>query len=131
MIVALASHERACRQRASLQKKDQVMTEIIQTANVKLVSIIGSSHCGDRIASDLRALGVSGYTKTKAEGMGVHGSRAFGIVDGANVRIDTLVGTELATAILQTIARNFAGQAVVAFAVDAEAVPASHFARQA
>jgi len=103
------------------------MTEPIPTTKIKLVTVIGSFHFGDRIASELRALGVSGYTKTKAEGMGVHGSRQFGIVDGANVRIDTLVAPELAAAILQTIAKNFAGQAVVAFAVDAEAVPSSHF----
>jgi len=104
------------------------MTELIQTTNVKLVTIIGSFHFADRIASELLALGVSGYTKTRAEGMGVHGSRQFGIVDGANVRIETLVGRELAGSILQKIGKNFAGQAVVAFAVDAEAVPGSHFA---
>jgi hypothetical protein len=71
---------------------------------------------------------VSGYTKAKADGWGVHGSRQFGFVDGANVRIDTLVTAELSHKILQTIAKNFAGQPVVAFSCDAEAIPSHHFA---
>ena len=103
------------------------MTEVIQAAKVKLVTIIGSYHFGDRITHDLQTLGVSGYTKIRAEGVGAHGSRQFGIVDGANVRIETLVDATLATAILRSIATHFAGQAVIAFAVDAEAVPRNHF----
>ena len=102
------------------------MTDSIETTKVKLVSVIGSFHLGDRIASQLRALGVSGYTRSKADGWGAHGSRRAGFLDGANVRIDTLVDAGLAQTILLTLAVDFAGQ-VVAFAVDAEAVPSSHF----
>jgi hypothetical protein len=53
------------------------------------LTIAGSSASvgSPRIASELRALGVSGYTKTEADGWGLHGSRQFGIVDGANVRM--------------------------------------------
>jgi len=102
------------------------MTDAIETTKVKLVSVIGSFHLADGIASQLRALGVSGYTRSKADGWGAHGTRRAGILDGANVRIDTLVDAALAQIILRTMAVQLAGQ-VVAFAVDAEAVPNSHF----
>lgn len=104
------------------------MNDTIETAKLKLVTILASFELGNRIASDLRALGVSGYTKTKAEGWGAHGSRRFGIVDGANVRIETLVTAELAHQILHTVAANFSGQAAVAFSCDVDAVPIHHFA---
>jgi hypothetical protein len=103
------------------------MSDNFQTANVKLVTILASSELGDRIESDLRALGVSGYTKAKASGWGVHGAREFGIVSDANVRLDTLVGIDLARKILQAIAANYAGQPLVAFSQDAEAIPSHHF----
>jgi hypothetical protein len=104
------------------------MTDAIETAKLKLVTVIASFELGNRVASELRELGVSGYTKAKADGWGVHGAREWGFVDGANVRVDTLVNAELARKILQTVAKSFAGQAVVAFSCDAEAVPSQHFA---
>ena len=104
------------------------MSDNIEIARLKLVTILASFELGSRIATDLRALGVSGYTKTKADGWGVHGSRQFGIVDGANVRFETLVNAELGQKILKTIAANFSGQAVVAFTCDVDAVPSHHFA---
>ena len=103
------------------------MTDGIDTAKVKLVSVIGSFHLAEGIVSELRALGVSGYTRFKADGWGAHGTRKYGFIDGANVRIDTLVEVELARRILNAMATNFPGQ-VVAFCVDAEAIPSSHFA---
>jgi len=102
------------------------MTDGVETAKVKLVSVIGSFHLADGIVNRLRALGVSGYTRSKADGWGAHGTRTSGLIDGANVRIDTLVGAELAQTILRAIAVDYTSQ-VVAFAVDAEAVPSSHF----
>ena len=104
------------------------MTDSFETAKVKLVTILASFEFGEQIADELRALGVSGYTKTKADGWGLHGSRQFGIVDGANVRIDILVGAELAQKILRVMVANFADQAMVAFSHDVEAVPIHHFA---
>jgi hypothetical protein len=102
------------------------MTDGIETKKVKLVSVIGAFQLADGIASQLRALGVTGYTRSKADGWGAHGTRRAGFLDGANVRIDTLVDAGVAQVILRTIATNFAGQ-VVAFSVDAEAIPSSHF----
>jgi len=106
------------------------MTEGTETAKVKLVSVICSFHLAEGIVDQLRALGVSGYTRTKVDGWGAHGTRKYGFIDGANVRIDTLVDVELAQTILRSVVASFPGQAV-AFSVDAEAVPSSHFAARA
>jgi nitrogen regulatory protein PII len=103
------------------------MSDGFDTAKVKLVTIIASFQLGDRIATQLRALGVSGYTKTKADGWGQHGTRQYGIVDSANVRIESLVRPELARQILQAVVANFANLAIVAFTQDVEAVPTDHF----
>ena len=103
------------------------MTDSFEKAKVKLVTVVASFQFGDRICDDLKALGVSGYTRSKVDGWGVHGARKAGFIDGANVRLETLVGAELADKVLRMIATNFTGDAVVAFAVDAEAVPSSHF----
>jgi nitrogen regulatory protein PII len=102
------------------------MTDSIETVSLKLVSVIGSFHLADRIADELRKLGVKGYTRSKADGWGAHGSRRAGFLEGANIRIDTLVDAALAPRVLHAMVANFEGQ-VVAFAVDAEAVPVSHF----
>jgi hypothetical protein len=102
------------------------MTDSIETVSMKLVSVIGSFHLADRIAEELRRLGVKGYTRSKADGWGAHGTRRAGFLEGANLRIDTLVDAELARSILRAMVTNFEGH-VVAFSVDAEAVPVSHF----
>jgi hypothetical protein len=103
------------------------MSDNFETAKLKLVTIIVSFEFGDRITAELREQGVSGYTITAANGWGRHGAREYGIIDSANVRIDSLVRPELARTILQKVAENFAGQALVAFSQDVEAVPNQHF----
>lgn len=94
---------------------------------VKLLTIVASSQLEPWILERLRALDVSGYTKTKADGWGLHGSHRFGLVDSGNVRIEVLVREELAKAILQDIAVSFAEKPIVAYSCDVDAVPASHF----
>ena len=104
------------------------MPEHLQIAQVKLVTIVAAFQLANRIGTDLRALGVSGYTKTKVDGWGTHGTREAGIIDGANVRFDTLVPAELARTLLELVDTQFKDRGVIAFAVDADAVPKSHFA---
>jgi hypothetical protein len=104
------------------------MSNGLETVQVKLVTIIASFEFGDRIAANLRSLGVGGYTSTKADGWGSHGVREYGAIDGANVRFESLARPELARKILQFIEMNFADQAIVAFAQDVEVVPNRHFA---
>jgi hypothetical protein len=103
------------------------MSEPFETAKVKLVTIIAPYSLGDHIAGDLRTMGVGGFTTTNADGWGSHGRRHFGLVDGANVRFETLVSAELATEILERVVGAFAHDAVVGFMHDVDAGPRSRF----
>lgn len=103
------------------------LLEPSETAQVKLVTIIAPHGLGDHIANDLRALGVNGFTKARADGWGSHGRRQFGLVDSANVRLETLVSAELARDILQKMVTKFSDHAVIAFMQAVEAVPRSRF----
>lgn len=94
---------------------------------MKLVTIIAPYSLGDHVASDLQALGVGGFTKTNADGWGSHGTRHFGLVDGANVRFETLVSAELAREILERVLGECAHDAVVAFMQDVDAGPRNRF----
>ena len=101
-------------------------TDNFEVANVKLVTIIAPYGLG--VAKELRVLGASGYTKSKADGWGIHGARQFGLVDSSNVRFEVLASAAVAKSILQSVARKFDDEAMVAFAQDVQAVPRHHFA---
>jgi hypothetical protein len=103
------------------------MPEPFETAKVKLVTIIAPYSLGDHIAGDLRTMGVGGFTTMKADGWGSHGPRHFGLVDGANVRFETLVSAELAQQILERVVGAFSDDAVVVFTQDVEAGPRNRF----
>jgi nitrogen regulatory protein PII len=98
-----------------------------KTEKVKLVTIITPFILEERIAAELTQLGATGYSTSKVEGHGKHGPRKFGIVDGANVRLEVLVHEDVATQILANLVSRYAGEAVVAYAVDAVAIPTGHF----
>lgn len=100
---------------------------VVQTARVKLVTIIAPCTLGDTIMSDLREVGVTGYTTARVDGQGSHGARRFGLTDEPNIRIDTLVSAELAQVILERMDARSIEHGLVAFAQDAEAVPRRHF----
>ncbi len=103
------------------------MFERIATAKVKLVTIIASSELQDRIIEDLRKVGAGGYTITRASGGGLHGPRVRGIWDTGNVRIESLMSTELAERVLEHVTQAYADLPFIAFAVDVEAMPPEHF----
>jgi len=103
------------------------MFERIATAKVKLVTIIASSELQDRIIEDLREAGAGGYTITRASGGGLHGPRVRGIWDTGNVRIESLVSTDVAERVFEHITQAYADLPFTAFAVDVEAVPPEHF----
>jgi hypothetical protein len=60
-------------------------------------------------------------------GWGKHGTRHFGFDDEPNVHIDTLVSADLARVILEHMDARSADSGMVAFAMNAEAVPRHHF----
>ena len=90
---------------------------------VNLVTIICGNELENRVVRELTALGVfSAYTRMEASGRGTHGSRKFGMVDGANTRIELLVTPEHATKIIEFLAANYVNEALIAYTQDVMAV---------
>jgi hypothetical protein len=71
--------------------------------------------------------GVSGYTVTRANGRGLHGPRKFGIVDGANVRIEILVTAPCAKKLVELLVARYEGDPLTAYVQEVDALPQSHF----
>jgi hypothetical protein len=103
------------------------MPRALETAKVKLVTVIASSEVQDRLVADMRKLGATGYTISMVSGGGAHGPRTRGWWDSGNVRIETLVAAEVAASILQKVANSYEELSIVAFMHDVEAVPREHF----
>jgi hypothetical protein len=103
------------------------MTHQLDTAKVKLVTIIAPFELSERIAKDVRELGASGYTIARVNGWGKAGPRRYGIVDGANVCFEVIANAELAHKVLEYVIAKLSDDAVVAFVRDVEAVPSKHF----
>jgi len=103
---------------------------MVDTAHVKLVTIIASSHLRDSLELELQRLGVTGYTVSAVEGRGKHGNHRHGVFQVANLRIESIVSSQVAEAILAYIARQAASHdwfEAIGFSQDIEAVPSGHF----
>jgi len=100
----------------------------LKTAKMKLVTIIAAYELEDRLVAELRALKTSGFTVAKVNGYGAHGPRKYGILDGANLRIETLVSQAQAGTLLRHLLDRYADLELVAYALDVEAIPHAHFA---
>jgi nitrogen regulatory protein PII len=101
--------------------------EMKEVFKAKLVTIIASSEFVDRLAETLRSLGARGYTMTDARGRGVHGPRGLSFFDAGNARIETIVPAAVADKILEHIVKDYAGDEIIAFSHDVDAVPKAHF----
>lgn len=99
----------------------------METARVKLVTVIAAFETEERLLKDLRGLGVKGFTLGKVDGRGLHGRRMSGLTDAPNLHVEMLVSAELGTRILERIVSRYADQPVLAFVHDVEAVPVEHF----
>jgi nitrogen regulatory protein PII len=99
----------------------------METAKIRVVTIVATAELQERLERDLLALGVSGLTIGKVDGRGSHGVRRAGLFDRANVRIETLVSRPIADKILQLVVTHYAGQECLAYVHDVEAVPKEHF----
>jgi hypothetical protein len=102
-------------------------SQSVETAKLKLVTLIGEAAMETAMLSLLSGGDASGYTLTSASGFGRHGLRRPGLIDSGNVRVEVLLAAAEARALLEKVVLRFAGQQVIAFMVDAEAVPAEHF----
>ena len=99
----------------------------METAKIRVVTIVATAELQERLEGDLMAMGGTGLTVGRVDGRGSHGVRRAGLFDRANVRIETLVSTELATRVLERIMTHYKGQEILAYAHDVEAVPKEHF----
>jgi nitrogen regulatory protein P-II 2 len=89
---------------------------------LKLVTIIAEAVLEARLIREVRELGATGHTLSRVHGEGSRGVRASEW-EGGNIRVETLVGDDLADRILQHIADNyFEHYAVVAFVTDAAVI---------
>jgi nitrogen regulatory protein PII len=100
---------------------------MVETAKVRLVTIIAGAELEDRLSQDLRQAGAPGQTLSRVEGRGHHGPRTVSFLDRGNVRIETLVAPTVAEKILERIVGQYAGLEIVAFVQDVEAIPRESF----
>jgi nitrogen regulatory protein P-II 2 len=92
------------------------------TTPLKLVTIIGESVLAERLTAELRSLGATGWTMTQASGDGSRGMRT-GPLPGDNMRIEAVVGDEVADRILATLASEyFPNFALVAWVAEVQVV---------
>jgi hypothetical protein len=100
----------------------------VETAKIKLVTVIATAELEERLMKDLRKAGASGYTISHVSaGGGSHGPRHRGVFDTGNVRIEMLVSAEIAAKLLEVVVSHYADLSLVAFAQDVEAVPRKNF----
>jgi nitrogen regulatory protein P-II 2 len=92
----------------------------MQTTKLKLVTIIAERILEERLLRELLQLGARGYTVGPARGEGTRGMHAIDW-EGQSVRVETLVGPEVAEKIMAHIsAHYFTDYAVILYTVDAE-----------
>ena len=103
------------------------MSAPVETAKVKLVTIVAGAELLDGLIERLNALRTSGYTVTRADGDGVHGPRTRGFLGIGNVRIETLLRIDEAQQLLERLERDYEGRALIAFSQAVEAIPRVHF----
>jgi hypothetical protein len=103
-------------------------TATLETAKVKLVTIVAGEELLDGLEEHLKATGATGYTVGRADGRGLHGPRRSSFLALANVRVEVLLQPADAQRLLERLAHGYAGRQVIAFSYDVEAIPKEHFA---
>jgi hypothetical protein len=98
------------------------MTTTSHTESARLVTIVAASELWARLESDLRRLGVKGYTLVDASGRGGHGLREGSLLVTGNVRVETLVSPEVAHAIFEHLAHTYPGREIIAYEQDVRAL---------
>lgn len=99
----------------------------METTRLKLVTIIAEAILEDKLVRELKKLGARGYTIGEARGAGTRGLKAIDW-EGQNIRIETLVGPDVAERIMAHVAqRYFADYAVIVYSVDAEVLRSAKY----
>ena len=94
----------------------------MSTTSLKLVTIVAERILEHRLLHQLEELGAKGYTLTEARGKGSQWVRASEW-EGPDLRIETLVGPEVADALVSYIAEHyFEHYAIIVYVQNAEVV---------
>jgi hypothetical protein len=101
-----------------------------KTIGLTVVTIIAPAEFAYRLEEDLLRLGAGGYTMSDVSGQGQRRPRWRGWLGTGNVRIETLITSEVAARVLDHVA-DLADLRVLAFAQSVEAVPIQRFAKGA
>ncbi len=88
---------------------------------LKLVTIIVESTLWDRLHSDLSFLGVERYALTTLDASWLRGEEG-GFTGKKRIRVEALVADPVRRAILEVLARRYAGQGLMAFANEVDGV---------
>jgi nitrogen regulatory protein P-II 2 len=99
----------------------------MQTTKLKLVTIIAEAILEDRLLKALGQLGARGYTVDAVHGKGSRGIRGIDM-GGQNIRVETIVGPEVAERIMAHVAQHyFADYAVIVYCVEAEVLRSAKY----
>ncbi len=94
----------------------------MNTATLKVVTVVAERVLRDRIVREMQELGARGFTIVDATGSGSRGVRASDW-EGLNVRIEAIVSDEVAERIVEHVAEQyFEHYAVIAFMHTVEVV---------
>jgi nitrogen regulatory protein PII len=89
---------------------------------LKLVTIVAEPVLEEQLTAELKRLGARGFTVADTRGEGSRGIRASE-VPGEGIRIDTVVGAEVAERLLAHVAKHyFPNYAVIAYVSAVEVV---------
>ena len=95
--------------------------------HVKLLTIIAPDNLEARLTSDVRLFGARGYTISPAVGAGLSNVRDNEWT-GKNIRLETLVGQDVAYALMAHLAKDYFEKfGVIAFMSDVEVLRKERF----
>jgi nitrogen regulatory protein PII len=99
----------------------------MDTAKMRVVTIIATAELLERLERDVRLVGARGMTIAHVDGHGAHGAHRASLLDRGNVRIESIVAPKVADKLLERVVTHYEGQEIVAFAYDVDAVPKGRF----
>ena len=93
----------------------------------KLVTIICEPVLSTSLLTMIRSVGASGFTVTDVRGEG-SGEKSSGELPGEKLKIEIVIGAELADRLLQAIAKTyFANYSLIAYAADIQIIRQEKF----
>ncbi len=98
-----------------------------QLKPAKLITIIADEAIKDKLISELKTVGMKGYTMSPATGEGLH-SQNFSSWEGMNVRIESLLSEEKALKLLEILSQKYFDKyGVIAFLQDVQVLRKEKF----